>query len=60
MSNRVIKVGVTFEFHPDGEHEDLFEGMSEEQILNSAKGMAYDDIINGDVWRMLDVVVTSE
>lgn len=60
MSNRVIKVGLTFEFEPDGEHEELFEGMTEDEIIASAKSMAYDDIINGDVWRMLSVELTKE
>jgi hypothetical protein len=60
MSERKISVSLTFDFYPDGEHEDLFEEMTEDEILSSAKSMAYDDIINGDVWRMLSVEVTSE
>jgi hexokinase len=60
MSERKISVSLTFDFYPDGEHEDLFEEMTEGEILSSAKSMAYDDIINGDVWRMLSVELTKE
>ena len=64
MSNRVIKVGLTFEFQPDGEHEDLFEGMTEDEIVKNAMRMTADDIQSlsdsGDVLRMLSVEVTSE
>ena len=58
MSNRIIKVSLSFEFEPDREHEDLFEDMTEEKALLHAKSMAYDDMVNGDIWRMLEVQVT--
>ena len=59
MSNRVIKVGLTFEFQPDGEHEDLFEGMTEDEIVRSALGMAVEDAQRAEA-RMFDIVLTSE
>jgi len=59
---RKITVGLSFDFYPDGEHEELFEDMTDEQTIRRAKEMAYDDIINQatDLWRMLDVSVTEE
>jgi hypothetical protein len=64
MRNRVIKVGITFEFHPDGEHEDLFEGMTEDEVIKYAKSMTSEDIDRlvkyNEVWDSLSVVVTSE
>ena len=57
---RKITVGLSFDFYPDGEHEELFEDMTEEQVIRRAKEMTYDDIISGDVWPMLDVSVTEE
>lgn len=64
MSNRVVKVGLTFEFYPDTEHDFLFEGMTEEQIIKDAMRMTTDDIQNlsdnGEVMRCLVVSVTTE
>ena len=64
MSNRVVKVGLTFEFYPDTEHDFLFEGMTEEQIIKDAMRMTTDDIHNlsnnGEVMRCLVVSVTTE
>jgi len=61
MSNRVIRVGVMFEFYPDGEHEDLFEGMTQKQIISNAKSMTSDDIDRlvkyNEVWDALQVEV---
>ena len=60
--NRKITVGLSFDFYPDGEHEELFEDMTEEETVRRAKEMSYDDIISqsSDLWRMLDVSVTEE
>ena len=41
---KVIKVGIAFEFYPDGEHAEMFEGMSEEEIVKYAQDLAYTDI----------------
>jgi hypothetical protein len=64
MSERKISVGLTFDFYPDGEHEELFEGMTEEQIVASAKSMTAEDfdrlVKYNEVWDSLSVVVTSE
>ena len=46
MVNRVVKVGVVFEFYPDTEHEDAFEGMSQKEIVAYARGLACEDIEN--------------
>ena len=54
---RKITVGLRFDFYPDGEHEELFEDMTEEKIIRYAKEMAYDDILNGDIWEWLEVSV---
>ena len=64
MSNRVIKVGLTFEFQPDVEHDFQVEGMTEDEIIKDAMRMTTDDIQalsdNGEIFRMLSVEVTSE
>ena len=57
MSNRLIKVGLMFEFYPDGEHADLFEGMTEDEILRTAKGMAVEDALRAEP-RMFSVQVS--
>lgn len=44
MSNRLIKVGIVFEFYPDTEHEDLFEEMTEEQVIKTATDLFCEDI----------------
>jgi len=58
---RTIKVGLVFEFEPDGEHEDLFEGMNEKQIIQFARAMTAEDICrvvdSGDLNRQLFVEV---
>lgn len=58
---RTIKVGITFEFEPDTEHADLFEGMTLDQIIVSAKSMASEDfdrlVKYGEVFESLSVEV---
>ena len=44
MSKR-YRVGLMFEFEPQGEHEDLFEDQSEEQMIRSMKSMVSEDIV---------------
>lgn len=44
MSKR-YRVGLMFEFEPEGEHEDLFEGQNEEQMILSMKSMVSEDIV---------------
>jgi hypothetical protein len=42
---RVIKVGINFEFYPDGEHGELFEDEPTiEEIVAHAKAMTAEDI----------------
>lgn len=57
MSNRLVEVSLTFRFEPDGEHEDLFEGMTEEQIKRYALEMAFEDALRAEP-RMFDVKVS--
>lgn len=52
-----ITVSLRFEYYPEEDHAELFEGMSEEKIIRYAKEMANEDIINGDVWEWLEVAV---
>jgi hypothetical protein len=52
-----ITVSLRFEYYPEQEHEELFEDMTDEKIIRYAKEMAYDDILNGDVWEWLEVSV---
>ena len=62
--NRKITVGLSFDFYPDGEHNFLFEEMTEDEIVKNAMRMTTDDIQSlsdsGDVYRMLSVSVTEE
>ena len=65
MSNRVIRVGVMFEFYPDGEHEELFEDEPTiEEIVAHAKAMTSEDIDRlvkyNEVWDALQVEVLTE
>jgi|688.fasta_scaffold05142_27 hypothetical protein len=43
--SKVYRVGLMFEFEPEGEHEDLFEGKDEEQMIRSMKAMVSEDIV---------------
>ena len=42
---KVYRVGLIFEFEPEGEHEDLFGDQSEEQMIRSMKSMVSEDIV---------------
>lgn len=41
---KVYRVGLMFEFEPEGEHEDLFEDQNEEQMIRSMKAMVSEDL----------------
>lgn len=58
--SKKITVSLRFEYYPEEDHAELFEGMSEEKIIRYAKEMANEDIINGDVWEWLEVKVEDE
>jgi hypothetical protein len=65
MSNRTIKVGITFEFYPDTEHEELFgEEKTLDEIIAHAKAMTSEDIDRlvkyNEVWDALRVEVVEE
>lgn len=55
---KIYKVGIVFEFDPEGEHEELFEGESEEQMIRSMVRMAGEDINAG--YGSVDVVEVIE
>jgi hypothetical protein len=62
---RKVTVSLSFDFYPDGEHEDLFdENETIEQIVEACKRMTTEDIYtlsdNGDIYRQLSVDVTTE
>lgn len=44
MSNRYLKVGLVFTFDLSNEHEEMFEEMTDEEIVNYAKGLVTEDI----------------
>lgn len=54
---RTIKVGVVFDFYPDGEHSELFEGMTHAEIVRYSTEMAYDDIVRFASHGTLDLSV---
>ena len=43
--SKVYRVGIMFEFEPEGEHEELFEGQDEEQMILSMKAMVSEDFV---------------
>lgn len=42
--SRVLKVGMVFTFDVDNEHEEMFEGMTDEEKVAYAKGLVTEDI----------------
>jgi Mg/Co/Ni transporter MgtE len=52
-----ITVSLRFEYYPEEDHAELFEDMTEDEMIRYAKEMANEDIINGDVWEWLEVSV---
>jgi hypothetical protein len=62
---RKVTVSLSFDFYPDGEHEDLFdENETIDEIMEACKRMTTEDIYtlsdNGDILRQLSVEVTEE
>lgn len=61
----VIKVGLSFDFYPDGEHEDLFdEGADLEQIVRQCRAMAAEDLDRlvkyNETYEALSVTILAE
>ena len=58
---KVIKVGLTFEFHPEGEHAEMFEDIADEETLTRfVKNLAFTDIVNAtntELYNSLEVKV---
>lgn len=58
---KVIKVGLTFEFHPEGEHAEMFEDIADEDtLIRFVKNLAFTDIINAtntELFNSLEVKV---
>lgn len=44
--SKIYKVGLVFEFDPEGEHAEMFEDMdkTEEQLINYMKNLVCEDI----------------
>lgn len=62
--SKTIRVGLMFEFSPDTYHEDMFEGMTFEQVVESCKNLAYEDIsrftYSGELYDSLSVEIIEE
>lgn len=62
--SKTYKVGVFFNYNPEGEHKDAFEGMTEEEIRNEILDLAYEDIsrlvYEGNLYPSLDIEVTED
>ncbi len=60
--SKIIRVGLAFEFDPEGEHDFIFEGMDFDEIVKDATRMAIEDIYravdSGDVARQVFVEIT--
>jgi hypothetical protein len=59
MSTRTIRVSLTFTFEPDGEHEHLFEDMTEDEMMRYALSMAVEDAQRAEP-RMFDIELEEE
>jgi hypothetical protein len=63
-TEKKITVSLSFDFYPNGDHEDLFEGMTDDEMIEDAKRMACEDIYtlsnSNDIMRQLDVRITEE
>lgn len=61
---KVIKIGLVFEFDVEGEHDFLFEGMTEDEVIANARRMVIDDIYtitqSGDVASQISVEIVEE
>jgi len=61
---KIYRVGLVFEFDPEGEHEDLFEGKDEEQMIRSMKSLVSEDIVRlvkyNEEYESLQVEVVEE
>jgi hypothetical protein len=57
----IYKIGLSFEFDPDGEHDFLFEGMNEAQIKKYACDMVAEDLgryfYSGEIERMFTIEI---
>lgn len=64
LMNRKITVSLSFDFYPDGEHDFLFEGMTEDEMVKDAMRMTANDIYTlvdaGDIYRQLSVDISQE
>lgn len=64
MSNRVVKVGLVFSFYPETDHEDLFEEMTEDELVKYAKNLVCEDIDRlvkyGETYEALSVEIVTE
>ena len=58
---KVIKVGLTFEFPPEGEHAEMFEDITDQETLTRfVKNLAFTDIVNAtntELYNSLEVKV---
>lgn len=52
------KVGIAFEFEPQGEHDFLFEGMDKGEIKAHMIGLVTEDILNGN--GMVEILSVEE
>lgn len=61
---KIYRVGLIFEFDPEGEHNFIFEGMSKEDIELRIRDMAVEDIYrlanSNDILSSLNVEVIEQ
>jgi hypothetical protein len=61
---KIYRVGLTFEFDPEGEHNFIFEGMSEEDIKSNILRLATEDIYSlansNEIFRSLTLEVVEQ
>lgn len=57
--SKIYKVGVVFEFDPEGEHDFIFEGMTKAEMIRSMTSMVIEDLFrftaSGEIARMINV-----
>jgi len=61
---KIYRVGLMFEFDPEGEHEFIFEGMNEEDIKSNILRLATEDIYSlansNEIFRSLTLEVVEQ
>lgn len=61
-TEKVIRVSyhLMFEFSPEGEHQDIFEGMTQEEIKETCLRLAREDLVKADINSFYEELIEVE